>query len=95
MYCNGALYLIDSFVCGSAVNIAFVVVVIVTSEKPSMSLDSVNELAPGSVLFVTTYSKITILPSTGFLPNKNHQNILHIFHHHFLVRNMILIHLLN
>ena len=70
MYCNGALYLIDSFVCGSAPLAAFVVVVIVTSEKPSMSPDNVNELAPlASVLFVTTYSKITILPSTGFLPN--------------------------
>ena len=35
-----------------------------------MSPDSVNELALlASVLFVTTYSKITILPSTGFLPS--------------------------
>ena len=70
MYCKGALYLIDSFVCGSAPLAAFDVVVIVTFEKPSMSPDKVNELAPlASVLFVTIYSKITILPSTGFLPS--------------------------
>ena len=70
VYCNGALYLIDSLVCGSAPLAAFDVVVIVTFEKPSMSPDKANELAPlASVLFVTIYSNITILPSDNFLPN--------------------------
>ena len=70
MYCKGALYLIDSFVCGSEPLAAIPVVVIVTFEKPSMSPDKANELAPlASVLLVTTYSNITILPSDNFLPN--------------------------
>ena len=71
MYCKGALYLIDSFVCGSEPLAAFDVVVIVTFEKPSMLPDKANELAPfPSVLFVTTYSNITMLPSDNFLPNR-------------------------
>ena len=70
MYCKGALYLIDSFVCGSEPLAAFEVVETVTSEKPSMSPERTNELAPfPSVLFVTIYSNIIIFPSTGFLPN--------------------------
>ena len=69
MYCKGALNLIESFVCASDPLAALPVVVIVTSEKPSMSPDKVNVLAPlASVLFVTIYSKTIILPSTGFLP---------------------------
>ena len=69
MYCKGALYLIDSFVCGSEPLAAFDVVVIDTFEKPSMLPDKLNALAPfPSVLFVTIYSNITILPSDNFLP---------------------------
>ena len=69
MYCKGALYLIDSFVCGSEPLAAFDVVVMVTSERPLMSPDKENALAPlPSVLFVTTYSNMIIFPSTGFLP---------------------------
>ena len=69
MYCKGALYLIDSLDCASEPLAAFDVVVIVTFEKPPISPDNSNALAPlASVLFVTIYSKIIILPSIGFLP---------------------------
>ena len=70
MYCNGALNRIDSFDSASEPPCATELVVIDTSEKPSIVLDNVNAEAPfDSSLFVTTYSKITILPSDNFLPN--------------------------
>ena len=70
MYCKGALNLIDSFVSGSAPPWALELVEIETSEKPPTELDKVNEEAPlASVLLVTIYSNITILPSDNFLPN--------------------------
>ena len=69
MYCRGALNLIDSFVSGSAPPCAFEFVVIETSVNPPTELDKVNEVVPfDSVLLVTIYSNITILPSDNFLP---------------------------
>ena len=63
-YCNGALYLIDSFVWASAPPWALETVVIVTSVNPPTLPDNVNVEAPfASALLETMYSKITILPS--------------------------------
>ena len=68
-YCNGALCLIDSFVSESEPPCELETVVIVTSEKPPILPDSVNELALlETPLFVTIYSSITILPSNNALP---------------------------
>ena len=59
------MYLIDSFVWASEPPWAIEVVVIETSENPSILPDRVNALAPlASALFETMYSNLTILPSS-------------------------------
>ena len=68
-YCKGALCLIDSFVSALAPPCELDTVEIVTSVNPPMLPDKLNALAPfDSVIFVTMYSNITILPSANFLP---------------------------
>ena len=69
MYCSGALNLIDSFDSDSAPPCADELVETETFVNPPIEPDSVNVEAPfASVLFVTTYSKITMLPSDKFCP---------------------------
>ena len=80
-YCNGALNLIDSFDWPSDPPWADELVVIVTSLKPPTLPDNVNVEAPfASVLFVTMYSKITILPSSKDFPIYHHQNKFQIYY---------------
>ena len=70
VYCRGALNLIDSFDSGSEPPWAFELVTTDTSEKPPTELETLKAEAPfASSLFVTMYSKITMLPSDNFLPN--------------------------
>ena len=68
-YCNGALNRIDSFVCPTEPPCAEELVVIVTFVNPSIEPDREKELAPfASIVFVTIYSKITMLPSANDWP---------------------------
>ena len=70
VYCKGALYRIDSFDSDSAPPCADELVVIETFVKPSIDPVNVNVEAPlDSVLFVTMYSSMTILPSDKFCPS--------------------------
>ena len=61
--------LIEAFDSPKAPPCEFETVAIVTSENPPILPDKVNELAPfETVMFVTIYSKITIIPSDNALP---------------------------
>ena len=61
--------LTDSLSSASAPPWELELVVMVTSENPSIFPDNVNALAPFElVVLVTIYSKIIILPSSNFLP---------------------------
>ena len=76
-----ALCLIDSFVSASEPPCEFETVVIVTLENPPMLPDKLNELALfETVLFVTMYSNITMLPSSKQYRLHHRQSKLHIYH---------------